>query len=80
MVTIDIEYLSISLPKKQRNQVNDICIQNAFFCIFEIVFIFINSNIFMQKYKQIKKQALVKFHENNQVCVIKNRSKIYKKH
>jgi hypothetical protein len=34
----------------------------------------------MQKYKQIKKQALVKFLENNQICVIKNRSKIYKDH
>ena len=34
----------------------------------------------MQKYRQIKKQALVKFIENNQICVIKNRSKVFKKH
>ena len=36
MVTIDIEYLSISLPKKQRNQVNDICIQMHFFAYLKL--------------------------------------------
>ena len=33
----------------------------------------------MQKYQQIKKEALVKFLENNQLYLLKNRLKIQKK-